>query len=246
MAHPNAFEILTEEFQGPLDKLLELIEKKQLDITSFNLQKVTGDFLLYLEKVNQAASSDHASARRLIADFLSIASALLLLKSKALLPSVTDPTDTEEEDSLDLTARLELYKRIKTASRLLLTVWTDNNRAFSRELLKNRPVVFYPPHHLTATNLPKYLARLKAAASRQTEVVKMETVRLISVQEKIQEILDIIKQSSSDRLSFKQILNSKNRSETIALFLALLHLIRDHALSAEQPNPLDDVIIKPV
>ena len=86
------YEVKQDKFSGPLEKLLELIEAKELEITLINLAQVTGDFLEYLKALDE--KSKHPSV---LADFIVVASRLLLIKSKAILPSLA-LTEEEETD----------------------------------------------------------------------------------------------------------------------------------------------------
>jgi len=83
------YEVRLEKFNGPLDRLLELIEARQLEITQINLAEVTGDFLKYIESLGSEAGVD------VFADFLVVAGKLILIKSKALLPNL-DLTEEEK------------------------------------------------------------------------------------------------------------------------------------------------------
>src|SRR5437762_5328796 len=92
-----------KQFEGPLDLLLSLIEQRQLDITTIALAEVTEQFLQYLK---QLPKIDPTS----LADFLSIAAKLLVIKSKAILPTLALAPD-EEDAGFDLEAKLLLYKQ---------------------------------------------------------------------------------------------------------------------------------------
>ncbi|MEK7162430.1 MAG: segregation/condensation protein A, partial [Patescibacteria group bacterium] len=96
------YELKLENYQGPLQKLLELIEEKKMEITIINLAEVTSSFFEYLKKL-EALGMDHS----LLADFLVIASKLLLIKSKVLLPSLP-LTEEEESDIRGLESQLKL------------------------------------------------------------------------------------------------------------------------------------------
>ena len=98
------YEFKTEQFSGPIEKLLELIEEKKMEITELNLADVTADFLKYLEKLESVES-------RLLADFIVVASKLLLIKSKAILPGLPI-TEEEEKDIKDLGSAVKFLSAI--------------------------------------------------------------------------------------------------------------------------------------
>ncbi|MDO8430453.1 MAG: segregation/condensation protein A, partial [Candidatus Taylorbacteria bacterium] len=105
---PDAFKIKTPDFEGPLDLLLNLVEKRKLFINDISLSQVTDDFIAYIQSFPAMPIADSAQ-------FILIASTLLLIKSKSLLPSLT-LTEEEEEGIHDLETRLKIYQRIKDAS----------------------------------------------------------------------------------------------------------------------------------
>jgi len=137
---PHIYEIKTEQFSGPLEKLLELIESQQMNITSVSLASVTADFLHYLNHLQTAETAnpnlDKDSLHRLISDFIVVASRLLLIKSKHLLPQI-ELTPEEGTEIFDLEERLKIYKEIKLASIHVKSLWTDNRHSSARDLFQN-------------------------------------------------------------------------------------------------------------
>ena len=106
-----SLKILIDQFEGPLDLLLQLIEEQQLDITVLSLASVTEQFLGHVQSLEEKNPA-------LLADFLMIAAKLLVIKSKALLPNLEFGAE-DEETAYDLTAQLLLYKKYKEAAKLL-------------------------------------------------------------------------------------------------------------------------------
>ena len=101
----NQFKIKTENFEGPLDLLLSLIEKRKMLINDISLAKVADDFIAHLQNKEQFPIKDTS-------DFLVIASTLLLIKSKSLLPTL-NLTEEEKTDMHDLELKLKIYKKNK-------------------------------------------------------------------------------------------------------------------------------------
>ena len=129
-----AYELKLEQFSGPIEKLLELIEEKKLEITQLSLAQVTADFLVYLATIEELAPG-------ILADFLVVASRLLLIKSKALLPNLI--LDQEEEQEIrDLEERLKIYREFKAARNYLKNLWQEQPLVFSRELLASSQFSF--------------------------------------------------------------------------------------------------------
>lgn len=230
------YEIKLDQFSGPLEKLLELIEERQLDITLVSLAKVTGDFLEYLKNLDE--NFKHPSV---LADFVVVASRLLLIKSKAILPSL-ELTEEEETDIKDLEARLKIYKEFKDASLLIQQLWKKKQPAYGRELFMNLPIVFYPSKNLSLASLESHLIELiqelKALVPEKQAVKRV----IITIEQKVKELLERFKESAEQ--SFQNLSKDKSRLEIIMLFLAILHLIRDRIIKSEQPEKFSDIIIK--
>src|SRR3989344_2519217 len=199
------YEVNLDKFSGPLEKLLELIEKKQLEITLVNLAQVTGDFLEYLKNLDEQAK--HPSV---LADFVVVASRLLLIKSKAILPSL-ELTEEEETDIRDLESRLKIYKEFKNASELVQNIWDKNSHSYGRELFMNLPAVFYPSKNLNIKNLEKQILdliqELKSLVPEQQNVRKA----VITIEQKVKELLERLK--SQAQQSFHGLSKDKPKLE---------------------------------
>ena len=230
------YEIRSDQFTGPLDKLLELIEERKMEITVVNLAEITNDFLKYLQSINEETT--HPSV---IADFIIVASKLLLIKSKALLPSL-ELTPEEENDIQDLELRLKIYKEFKEASLKVKALWDNKKYCFGKELFSDLPPIFYPPKDLEVKDLvgpiEKIIAELKALIPEKKTVKKI----VISIKEKMEELLNRFKQKAEN--SFKNVTESKSKIEIIVFFLAILHLIRDRLITSTQEDRFSDIIIK--
>ncbi len=130
-----------EKYSGPLEKLLELIEERKLQISEISLAQVTDDFLRYLAKLKKEGElqtgrvSERELARReglrILADFVAVASRLILIKSKSLLPEL-NLTGEEEAEIHDLEYRLKLYQGLRPAMKIVAKLWRDRREEFSR------------------------------------------------------------------------------------------------------------------
>ncbi len=232
----RTYEVRLDQFSGPLEKLLELIEEQELDITLVNLAKITADFLDYLKAMDE--QSKHPSV---LADFVVVASRLVLIKSKVLLPTL-ELTEEEETDIRDLESRLKIYKEFKEASVLLGNLWSKNRSAYGRELFMDLPPVFYPSSNLTIENLEQEILTL--IQELKSLIPEKQSVRkaIITVEMKVKELLERFKESAEH--SFKTLSKDKPKLEIIMLFLAMLHLIRDRIAMADQSEQFSDITIK--
>src|SRR3990172_7210791 len=142
-----AYEFNLDKFNGPLDKLLELIEDKRLSITEVSLAQVTDDFLNYIRSISSSEPDI-----RLIADFIAVASRLILIKSKFLLPGLS-MTGEEEAEIKDLEKRLKLYQEIKPALKIISELWKGKKTSVGRPYFLETSGfgsggVFYPGENL--------------------------------------------------------------------------------------------------
>ncbi len=112
MDHHHDLVFKIGEIEGPFDVLLDLVQEKQLDLTSVSLKSVTDDFLKYIEQSDIPPSVK--------GDFLVVAATLLLIKAKQLLPSLTEE---EEEEIQQLTDRVRLYQLYREQSAAIQTAW---------------------------------------------------------------------------------------------------------------------------
>jgi len=266
-----SYEIKLEKFSGPLEKLLQLIEERKLAVNEVSLAQVTDDFLRYLRSLTDADSSglrghvaDHtdgksaesahgpyesASRLRLLADFIVVASRLILIKSKYLLPDLT-LTGEEGADIKDLEYRLKLYQELKPAMKVLQGLWRKKNTEFSRPYFLARGFssdaaqtrVFYPGEELSIEMLAGALQNVFETI--QTYQLETQTIRekIVSIEEKMQEI--VARLGMEVETSFTRLSGSKSRTEIILIFLAVLHLAREQLIFLEQAEQFSEITIK--
>ncbi len=241
-ADRQTYELAIGGFRGPLEKLLELIEERQLEITTVSLAQVTDDFLSFLKVITPHAQ-ENTSRMRLLADFIAVASKLILIKSKGLIPDLP-LTQEEEADIKDLEGRLKLYKEFKRAGILLGEQYHAGNHMGSRPYLMSITGVqgmFYPGANVSLATLAQSLRTITDVVKRLT--VEEETIKdtIISIEEKIQHIVTRL----TDRMhtQFAELSHGASRSELIALFLAILHLAREQRVWLEQEHPFSDILV---
>lgn len=231
----NNYELRLEQFSGPLEKLLELIEERQMEITELSLAEITADFLQYLKNIE-------AVEPRLLADFVAVAAQLLLIKSKALLPGIK-LTSEEEEKIKDLEGRLLFYKNFKPAISYLKQLSENKKVSISRPLFSGRPAFFYPSENIKIEELHKVIRTIFESLA---EIPEKQTIKssLITLEEKIEEIMKRIKIISTSNLKFKELTAEKSRSEIIVMFLAVLHLLTNQLIRIEQKRGFEEIVIE--
>lgn len=223
-----------EYYKGPLDKLLELVEGKKLEITQISLAEVTADFLNYLKKLEENQPN-----RSLISDFLVVASRLVLIKSKVLLPSL--PLDEEEESDIrGLEERLKLYAELKHAQKLIKGEWNNLPQMAGREFLMGVGPSFYPPPGVTKKELARALFKVVGELEKVFKPVLTIKTEVVNLETKIEEVL---KRLTENPTGFRELHGRRSRSELVVLFLAILHLIKDQLVHVEQSGHFDEIKI---
>lgn len=227
--------IKLDQFEGPLDLLLELVEQQKLEITAVSLAQVTEQFLDYV----MHARSMHVEE---LADFLVVAAKLLLIKSRVLLPHLA----AEDGDEVDLEKQLKLYREYYEASKRMHALILKRRYSFSRGVsLKLLPSErrFRPPEELAADDLARYfrviLKRLEPFLSIPEEVI----TRTINIRETITAIRERIMREAT--LNFQSLLASaSSRTEIIVTFLALLELVKQRAVAVVQNDIFSQIEIQ--
>ena len=240
------YELKLEKFNGPLEKLLELIEARQMEITQISLAQVTDDFLKYLKTL-----SGEKVDMRLIADFVAVASRLILIKSKYLLPDLT-LTEEEESGMQDLERRLKIYQELKPTLKILAKLWGGGQKEFSRAYFMLGGLgtgvggsgFFYPGEKLEIVGLLESLKNIFKDLDDFHVETKVIREKIVTIEEKMQEVIGRIQKVTES--SLKNLSSAKSRSELIITFLAILHLAREQLISLEQNEAFSDIVIRKV
>lgn len=222
------------QFEGPLDLLLSLIEEQKLNITEIALAEVTEQFLNYVKQLEQIEPTS-------IADYLNIAARLLVIKSKAILPSLEVEQD-EEEPEEDLTEKLLLYKKFKAVAKHLQELDRRKQQSFTRSLVFSERINFWPDPNTSPSTLHTAILNVVQQLKELDNLPKAKVREAISIQEKIGELQNKLAANAETKLS-ELLKDSKNKSEVIITFLALLELIKQRIFSVSQDNLFTDVTI---
>lgn len=230
-----AYHIQLEQFEGPLDLLLSLIEKEELDITQVSLAKVADQYLEYLRN-EQSISLEH------LASFLTIAARLILIKSRALLP-VLGFTDDEEESMEDLELRLKEYRRFREAAGRLGGLFGQRRMSHGRESFLGTHVVFYPPSGLAAADLRSHFADVLGEIPVFEALPEQEMRAVVTLEEKIVSLQAMLLERIET--SFDELIRTAaDRVEVIVSFLAVLEMVKQRIIFVEQGKFFSGITIK--
>lgn len=226
-------QIKVNNFEGPLDLLLQLIEKEEMDITEVSLLSVAEQYLEYIEKIEEKKPDE-------LADFLLIAAKLLYIKSKVLLPGIE--MDGEEEET-DLAEQLRMYKKYVEASKVVESKFLSKDFAFSRPFYVDKTgIEFEIPKNLTAGKLKRILIGVINDLERIVKLPKKSLERVISIKEKIKHIQKIL--ADNKFIKFNDLVSGiKDKTELIVSFLGMLELSKQREVRLEQREAFGDIEI---
>ncbi|MFN8637937.1 MAG: segregation/condensation protein A [Dehalococcoidia bacterium] len=235
-ARPPAILLKLPDFEGPLDLLLHLIEREDLDITAVSLLAVTEQYLAQLrsaESINIAA----------LADFIAMGARLLLLKSRALLPreeAVEDGAPEEEEvDPEALVAALQEYRRYRQAAQHLATLQDEYRVGYRREA---SPPELPLPTGLEGVPVEQLAALFRGVLERLPREDRRPTVRRepIRLRDRIARLVSRL--DATGQTSFLALIDEdRTRVEVVVDFLAVLELIKARYLEATQEESFGDI-----
>lgn len=212
------YKIKLEIFEGPMDLLMHLIEKSQIDIYDIPIAVITEQYLGYLKALEEF-NIDIAS------EFLLMAATLLQIKSRMLLPrppQILELTEEEEDPRQELVDRLLEYRKFKDMSAMMQDILKHREQFFTR-VPEEFPVKIPLPMGLNINDLVVAFAALWESGIDDYELVSREE---FSVQDKMYDIIHLLYKYKG-RIEFSQTLIRKGtRSEVIASFLALLELVK--------------------
>jgi segregation and condensation protein A len=213
-------------YEGPLDVLLRLIERNQLEITDVSLVAVTAQFLEHVAEMIEAPAT-------VIASFATVGTRLAVLKSRSLLPK--PPTADDDDGPSDLTRQLLEYRLARDASAFLSRRLEQDLRSFGR----NTPGPVDPELRRTSEHLGTYPASALAGALRRRLTVVPRPTRMIparkvvSLREIVNRMLDLTRLRK--RVAFSDVTSAYiSRTEVATAFLGMLVLIRRSVIAAEQ------------
>lgn len=228
----GGFTVRSGSYEGPLEVILELIEKRKLLVNELSLAQVTDDFITFVRSGGEFPMDDAAN-------FINVAATLLLIKSRSLLPDL-ELTHDEEEDVEDLKRRLELYDVARNAAREL-------SKLFGTRVLFSRgdrepEVVFAPSRDFSAENIHAAVEALLLSKEKETVLPEVRIKPLVSIEEMMDTLSDRVQRALS--VSFKEFTGDKTEKvEVIVSFLALLELVKMGAVEAAQFDPWGDIKI---
>lgn len=236
MTYANGFEVRTRVFEGPLELLLDLIERRKLHISDISLSEIAGDYLAYMEKLEEFPTKDAAQ-------FLVVASTLVLLKSRSLLPSLA-LTEEEQASIDDLEGRLLLLRRTRELAAAVGERWRKTP-LYYRDADYRGTAVFSPHTTIEKQNLLSAIREILKNLPKRELVPQVIVRKVISMEEMMNDLTERIRQALS--VSFREFAKNGNGGDKTKLvigFLALLELVKRGIISVRQNERFEDIEIE--
>lgn len=236
----SVYEVKTGTFQGPLELLLTLIEKRKLFINEISLAQVTDDYLAYTKGLGEFNVGR-------IANFIIIAATLILIKSRSLLPNIA-LTEEEAGDIANLEDRLNLYRIIRDASQKLKDVFMRPS-IFERPFSRNKQTVFSPDQSFTVPNVHSAIQSVIERLPKKEILPKVTVKKVISLEEMIESIS--IRMQNEIKTSFSKLsghtgksVSREDKVNIIVGFLAMLELVKQGLIAVVQNEHFEDISIE--
>ncbi|KTD20843.1 segregation and condensation protein A [Legionella israelensis] len=221
---PDAFEILLDSFSGPLDLLLYLIKKQNIDILNIPIIRITQQYLQYIEFMEK-------HRMELAAEYLLMAAMLAEIKSRFLLPTTSSEAEEEEDPRMALVRRLQAYEQIKSAAEKLDSLERHERDVFTVQL---HPDQFKSIKHFPEVNLSELVYAIQQLIIRDKHYSHHQILREpLSVKDRMNRILSVLEKEKL--VSFQKLYTaSEGKAGIIVSFLAILELAKLSLLTITQ------------
>ena len=240
MLETKKYSIKIDNFEGPLDLLCYLIDKNKMNIYDVNLTEITNQYIEYLNAMEQMNLE-------IASEFIVMASTLLYLKSKKLLPKQEE--DTEEITEEELIRRIIEYKKFKEISK----VFNENYKIFSNRFFKNQEEIKLPRQkmekYFDGEKIPNIYKELLERNSEKINrnaknIEKIALIDKYTVSEKVKEMYNVL--TKNKKFVFNKLfsLNKHEKQEVVTAFSGLLELSRRDKVQTMQEKIFGDITVQ--
>ena len=233
---PDALEVILEAFEGPLDLLLYLIRKQNLDILEIKVAEITRQYMEYIDLMSELQFE-------LAAEYLVMAAVLAEIKSRMLLPRQSEGEEEEDDPRAELIRRLQEYERFKTAAlnideipRMNRDYWVAAADAPVMNKEKPLPEVQLKEMLLALSKV------LKRAESYSHHHIKLEP---LSTRERMSHILESVSEAGDQFVPFISLFDlEEGRTGLVVTFIAMMELIKESLIEIVQSEPFAPIHVK--
>jgi len=233
---PDALEVILEAFEGPLDLLLYLIRRQNLDILNIPIAEITAQYVEYINLM-QALNFE------LAAEYLVMAAMLAEIKSRLLLPRQPSEDEEEEDPRAELVRRLQEYERFKQAADDLDRLERlERDFAVCQAFMAHKVRDYTPPDVAIEDLLMAFREVLARADLRVSHAIERE---VMSVRDRMVRVLDVINQH--DFVPFDALFDpEEGKAGAVVSFLAVLELLKQKMLDLVQKSPYGTIYVRGV
>lgn len=233
---PQPYTVETDVYQGPLDLLLQLIERAELDVTRLALAQVTDQFLAYMRTLQELRAER-------VSEFIVVAARLMQIKSEALLPRPVVRMPDEEDPGEALVQQLLMYKQFKELAKLLAARQLDELRTHLRMAPPPKVDGRLDLSNISINDLYASAIRVFTREDLRTPLREVVAPPNVTIREKIRLVADALKARSLVR--FRELIKTApGRLHMVITFLAILELVRRYRISAQQEALFGDIELR--
>jgi segregation and condensation protein A len=234
----SVYVVKTEGFEGPFELLLQLIEKRKLFVNDVSLAEVTQDYISIVNSLDTVELKDKTA-------FIVIASILVLIKSKSLLPKLVLTSD-EEGEVKDLENRLKLYDIVKERIPVVQEYFTKHILFPRATKIRKREIIFTPDTSISQSSIAGAIDDVLRALPKDEKPKEHFIEKVMSLESMIENLVDRIQEGM--KTNFSSLVgdsdhetNQGKKVHTIVSFLAVLELVRQGMLDAHQDDSFSDI-----
>ena len=226
------FSIEAGDFKGPLEALLDLIESRKLSISDVSLASVTDSYISYIESLPEMPLGETAQ-------FVLVASTLLLIKSRSLLP-LLELSEEERESVEELERRLAQYALVRKTAKQLRKKWGTEPYIFPRRAPAREPV--FTPAEASASIIKDAALKLMSLLPKPEALAQAIVAPVLKLEEVIMNLRQRL--ANTVRARWSELVRNTNRHDSIVHFLAILELVRSGSASVTQERLFADIVIE--
>lgn len=231
---PDALEVILEAFEGPLDLLLYLIRRQNLNILDIPINEITNQYIEYINLLGEMNFE-------LAAEYLVMAAMLAEIKSRMLLPKIEEEGEQEQDPRAELVRRLQEYERFKTAAQDIDELPREvRDYSIANAYVESKKSHSSPPE----VEMRDIIMAFKDVLARADLKISHEIEREpLSVRDKMTYLLDVIREKTF--FTFESLFNiNEGRQGVVVTFLAVLELLKSQVLDITQKENYGQIYIK--
>jgi segregation and condensation protein A len=233
--------VKTEKFEGPISVLHQMIEDRKLSVSELSLVSITEDFLNYVRSLPSIEKEETTG-------FILVASVLILLKSKSLIPEL-ELTEDENRDILVLENQLKAFEILKQRTKIIASAWNKKTLKSAKVKYKSDLRIFVPDKNMQLPYFLEYIkVRLEEIVPKEDEKKEVKVHKTLKIEDALSHVRTIIKRIKN--INFKNLsdngderLKEKNKRNVVILFLAVLELVKIGEIDANQEENFSDILV---